>query len=78
MGLTDIKRYLHTVYGHKRYTVIQMVNESLMTLEFALLGGVFIPYLHHSQAGTVARPPEGRSSLEEARLLLVFDNLAKV
>ena len=42
MGLTDIKRYLHTVYGHKRYTVIQMVNESLMTLEFALLGGVYI------------------------------------
>ena len=60
MGLTDIKRYLHTVYGHKRYTVIQMVNESLMTLEFALLGGVFIPYLHHSQAGTVARPPSGQ------------------
>ena len=37
--------------------------ESLMTLEFALLGGVFIPYLHHSQSGTVARPP---LSLEEA------------
>ena len=49
---------MFSVYGHKRYTVIQMVNESLMTLEFALLGGVFIPYLHHSQAGTVARPPE--------------------
>ena len=34
--------FFNTVYGHKRYTVIQMVNESLMTLEFALLGGVYI------------------------------------
>ena len=26
---------MFSVYGHKRYTVIQMVNESLMILEFA-------------------------------------------
>ena len=32
--LLDINRYLHTVYGHKRYTVRQMVNKSLMTLGF--------------------------------------------
>ena len=52
-----------------------MVNESLMTQEFALLGGVFIPYLHHSQAGTVARPPEG---VPKARLLLVHYKIVPV